>query len=367
MLTTAMAMMSIIVLTWTVPMTTIRVTVNNGLSNAIPDEIQGLDVLDTFYLGFVLLTGTLPLDALANTMIAKQPDRFADQLGTDHYLQFLQVENTTLTGTLSSTIGNFPSLIMVWLFGNLFSGTIPSTIGLMASLDIFMCTHTFSGTIPPEIYNVSSLGLFIVQFGELTGTIPEPPTTFPSLQYLRLGDNLLSGNLPNQMDKFPSLVSLDVFDNLMSGEIPSSVGDLENLRNLNLFDNMFTGKLMEDSSFLYNLTAIETLGLGENFLSGTISTAIGLLTKLTLFTCSHQSSPSATTDDQERQLTGTIPTEIGQLTSLQIIQISGNQLTGSIPTEIASIGERLNVLDVSRNELSGTFPTELGLLSAIGM
>ena len=89
-------------------------TVNNGLTKTIPDEIQGLDVLIWFHMSFQYLTGTLPLDALANTMIAKKPHLFADQLGTDHYLKSIEMENTTLSGTLSSTIGNLPSLKFIF-------------------------------------------------------------------------------------------------------------------------------------------------------------------------------------------------------------------------------------------------------------
>ena len=101
-------------------------------------------------MGYMYLTGTLPLDALANTMIAKKPDLFADQLGTEHYLEILDLENTTLSSPLSSTIGNLPSLSTISLKGNVFSGTIPSTIGLLTSLkSVFFLGAFINGTIPP--------------------------------------------------------------------------------------------------------------------------------------------------------------------------------------------------------------------------
>jgi len=163
------------------------VTVNNALSKTIPDEIQGLDVLTWFYMGFVYLTGTLPLDALANTMIAKKPHLFADQLGTDHYLQTILLENTTLSGTLSSTIGNFTSLRSIWLYSNKFSGTIPSNIGLLTSLDNLDVSEAFIyGTIPPEIYSMSSLVTLVFDSCGLTGTIPQPNRIVLSLEKLQL-------------------------------------------------------------------------------------------------------------------------------------------------------------------------------------
>ena len=107
-------MMLILVLTRSVPSHCALVTVNNGVTKTIPDEVQGLDVLVSFHMSYHYLAGTLPLDALAKTIIATKPHLFADQLGTDHFLQRILLQSTNVTGTLSSTIANgLPTLLRV--------------------------------------------------------------------------------------------------------------------------------------------------------------------------------------------------------------------------------------------------------------
>jgi len=367
-MTSTMTMMSILVLTRSVPLRRVLLTVNNGLTKTIPDEIQGLDVLIWFHFTFQYLTGTLPLDALANTMIAKKPHLFADRLGTDHYLQSIELENTTLSGTLSSTIGNLSSLEILWLWQNKFSGTIPSTIGLLTSMRyLFFSESPFKGTIPPEIYNMSSLSTLILGACQLTGTIPEPTRSLPLLDTFGLYVNKLSGTIPKGLDKFPALVNLWLNNNSLTGEVPSSVGELVNLQYLVLYDNALSGKLLEQP-FLYNMTALLVLDVGVNFFSGTISPDIGLLRNLTAFDVRGRDPLTihSTADEQQaRQLIGTIPTELGQLSDLVWVDLSRNRLTGSIPTEIAQL--HLYHLGLNANELTGTFPTELALLTDIGM
>ena len=339
---------------------------NNALSKTLPDEIQGLDVLKAFSMSFQFLIGTLPLDALANTMIAKKPHLFADQLGTAHYLEILSLENTTVSGTLSRTIANLPSLREIGLSGNKFSGTIPSTVGLLTSLEYVDVSEAFNGTIPPEIYIISSLNTFACMPCDLTGTIPDPTRVVPLLESLLLTGNRLSGTLPKGMDKFPNLVNLDISDNFLTGEVPSSVGELVNLEYLSLEKNSLRGKLLEQP-FLYKTTALSDLLLGDNLFSGMISTEIGLWSNLWgLFVerGDRLKTPS-TAKEQAQRLMGTIPTELGLLPKLTQIALQGNRLTGSIPTEIAQLP--LFLLLLNHNELTGTFPTELALLTDIGM
>ena len=309
----------------------------------------------------------MPLDALANTLIVKQPDAFAQQLGRKHFLSRLQVELTNLTGTLSSALGSLSSLREFNVIFNSFTGTIPSTVGRLTSMEKFLIDEVLSGTMPPQIYKMSALRYLDLSYNELTGTIPEPDVTLPSLETFILSGNMLTGALPKRMDKFPNLLFFSVYKNSLTGVLPSSIGELSNLAFLDASNNHFTGKPMEQP-FLYNLTALEMLGIDDNFISGTISTGIGLLTGLIALSVSRlDNQTGSTAGDHEGRLTGTIPTEIGRLTLMDAMLLRGNLLTGSIPTEIGNLGDSLRFLDFSDNELSGTFPTELGMLSKVGM
>jgi Leucine-rich repeat (LRR) protein len=116
---------------------------------------------------------------------------------------------------------------------------------------------------------------------------------------------------------------------------------------------------------------LEYLGLGHNEISGTLSTRVGMLQKLTHL------------DITQTQLTGTVPSEIGNCLSLRTLAIQLNPLLqGTIPTQLgllssleglwwrntevagkipSELGELFNlqVLELSGNTLTGTIPIEL--------
>lgn len=80
----------------------------------------------------------------------------------------------------------------------------------------------------------------------------------------------------------------------------------------------------------------------ENFL-GSISTHIGQLTAL------------QTLHMQSNLLTGPVPSQIGRLTALNELRLQANQLTGTLPTEIALL-TRLARFLVTKNALFGPIP-----------
>ncbi|KAL7490391.1 hypothetical protein ACHAWT_000019, partial [Skeletonema menzelii] len=94
---------------------------------------------------------------------------------------------------------------------------------------------------------------------------------------------------------------------------------------------------------------VTSLDLGNNNLSGSIPTEIGLLKSLEyLYLYTHQ-------------LTGTIPSEIGLMENLTVLDLYNNQLNGTIPSEIGLM-ENLEKLDLAVNDLTGTIPSEIGLM-----
>ena len=117
---------------------------------------------------------------------------------------------------------------------------------------------------------------------------------------------------------------------------------------------------------LWDLTDLEMLSLVRNRnLSGSISSKIGNMTKLTRFFIAGS-------------LTGTIPEEIGNLTRLTHLTINSNHgITGSVPTsfrnlvnlkdlflgrnqltQLPDLGTLVNIeqLDISENQFSGSLP-----------
>lgn len=77
-----------------------------------------------------------------------------------------------------------------------------------------------------------------------------------------------------------------------------------NLTQLRLFTNQFNGDIPED---LYSATGLQVLRLDENYLGGTISSAIGNLVALEDLRLNDQLDPG---------FSGSIPVEIGKLNKL---------------------------------------------------
>lgn len=82
---------------------------------------------------------------------------------------------------------------------------------------------------------------------------------------------------------------------------------------------------------------------GNAFMTGSIPTTIGLLTKLTelrLFITGH---------------TGTIPTEIGLNTRLEQLVFGSNKLSGTVPSTIGNLSA-LKLLNIEFTDVVGSLP-----------
>ena len=81
---------------------------------------------------------------------------------------------------------------------------------------------------------------------------------------------------------------------------------------------------------LGSLTALVTLNLGHNELSGSIPAELGVLTALDTLDLGHNG------------LSGSIPTELGFLTALDFLHFKTNQLRGVVPLQVVQRGGALN-------------------------
>jgi uncharacterized repeat protein (TIGR01451 family) len=158
----------------------------------------------------------------------------------------------------------------------------------------------------------------------------------------------LTGNLPD-LSPLTALQSVNLSINQLTGTIPTELGNLVNLTELNLGGNQLTGTIPTE---LGNLVALTQLKLSNNQLTGSIPTVLGNLVNLTALGLDNN------------QLTGSIPTELGNLVALTQLDLSNNQLTGSIPTVLGN-PVNLTALNLSANQLTGSIPTELGNLVAL--
>mmetsp|Transcript_13568 Transcript_13568/g.38164 ORF Transcript_13568/g.38164 Transcript_13568/m.38164 type:complete len:1360 (-) Transcript_13568:377-4456(-) len=300
----------------------------------------------------------------------------AIECNNDDTLSSLKLSSSSLSGTVSTSIGLLTSLTTILLDGNSLTGKIPSEIGLLSSLETLrLGENTLSDQIPTEIGLLSSLQETILGYNLFTGTIPSEigkltaskvfklnyaphvvgtiPTEIcmlKSLEELRLDSNDLRGHLLTEIGTLTRLQELKLNENNLTGEVPSELGLLSSLKFLNLARNQLKGRIPTEIGMLHSI--LQDLNLEKNSMTGDIPTEIGLLSLLELLHIG------------ENLLTGTIPTEIGKLTNSKLLALSQTQVTGKIPTEIGMM-KSLQELLLGRNNLKGKLPTEMGLLTRL--
>ena len=120
---------------------------------------------------------------------------------------------SSLSGSLSSSIGTLTSLTSIYLPFNSIGGTLPTTIGLLSSLSLFDFGYNkLSGTIPTVIGLMTSLTALYIQQNKLTGSIPTAIGYLTSLSYLMMDTNTyLTGTVPTQSCLLSKLVSFTVY------------------------------------------------------------------------------------------------------------------------------------------------------------
>nr|GMC53327.1 probable LRR receptor-like serine/threonine-protein kinase At1g56140 isoform X1 [Ipomoea batatas] len=94
---------------------------------------------------------------------------------------------------------------------------------------------------------------------------------------------------------------------------------------------------------LWNLTSINDLNLGQNYLNGTLSRSIGNLRRLQYLTVG------------KNALSGVLPKELGLLTDLRSFSISTNNFSGSLPSELGNL-KKLTQLYIDSSGVSGPIP-----------
>ncbi|KAL2349050.1 hypothetical protein Fmac_003050 [Flemingia macrophylla] len=121
-------------------------------------------------------------------MVTCSSDRFVISLG---------IPSQSLSGTLSSSIGNLTNLQTVLLQDNNITGPIPSEIGRLQKLQTLDLSDN----------------LFI-------GQLPDSLSHMKGLHYLRLNNNSLTGPIPSSLANMTQLAFLDISYNNLSGPVP---------------------------------------------------------------------------------------------------------------------------------------------------
>lgn len=115
----------------------------------------------------------------------------------DGYVSALGLPSQSLSGSLSTSIGNLSYLQSVLLQNNAISGSIPATIGKLEKLvTLDLSNNTFSGEIPASLGDLKNLNYLRLNNNSLTGACPDSLSKIGGLTLVDLSYNNLSGSLP---------------------------------------------------------------------------------------------------------------------------------------------------------------------------
>ncbi len=320
------------------------IATNNELSGTIPSTLGQLTTLHGLFLAENKFTGVLPesfstltslkyLHLYRNQLTGSIPSSWASIDGdgmvaiTDfklfennlhghlpqnirHWsqLEYFQVKSNDFSGSpdvFSSE--KMSQLKVIDISDNHFSGSLPSEIFLLESLEIFATAENcFSGSIPDEICNTddsSQIQLHTLILSDLTsgngcrnyyfgtdnghghttsklnafsaasamsGTIPECVYTKENLKYLYVSGNGFKGKLPSNLSK--KLTELDLGDNRLTGTISTTLAKSNIIEKLYLESNRISGTLdgYLNQDNLTHMNSNYEVRLKNNYLSGTI-------------------------------------------------------------------------------------------------
>ena len=208
--------------------------------------------------------------------------------------------------------------------------------------------NNLEGSLPAEIGQLSSLIWIDLASNKLSGTLPAEMGRLSKLAVLNVHANQLSGSIPPELGRIELLSTLRLSHNQFSGRIPSELGQLRILRNLYIGFNRITGTLPQE---LGKLIELDVLSLAGNAITGAIPPELARAKNVRLLFL------------DRNQLTGNIPPEIGHMNSLETLRLHNNKLSGPIPSEFGNLLD-LRSLDVSVNpSLTGPLPRTLTNLS----
>ncbi|KAL7246662.1 hypothetical protein ACSBR2_001712 [Camellia fascicularis] len=221
------------------------------------------------------------------------------------------------------------------------SGVISPSISVLQSLtSLVLPINLISGILPSELNNCRNLKVLNLTLNKMNGSLPDL-SSLANLEILDLSGNNFSGGFPTWVANLTRLVWLGVGDNnYEEGEIPENLENLKNLTYLYLRDSHLRGPIPES---VFELTALKTLDIAINKISGNFSKSISKLqnlNKIELF---------------QNNLMGELPRELANLTLLQEIDISKNQMYGKLPLEIGNL-KNLTVFELNENNFSGELP-----------
>jgi hypothetical protein len=323
---------------------------HNQLSSSLPSSISGLSLLSRFDLNNNFMNGTLPVEMWNLTQITE-----------------LHLSDNFFTGTISSLISQLTRLRRFVLSYNYFFGAFPDSFPV-SELDYFnIASNYFSQTIPANFQNAHFLEDLYLYSNGFSGDF-HLGNHIPTLANIQLNDNFFVGNL-TYLQNYNEMAFLFLNDNTFTGSLPFSYWRV--LLVYEASNNYFTGSF---PSLYSNLSFLEEINIGNNFLTGSLitsTTLFGIL--LTGFNISYNLFTGAIPvigSNNKRILdyyTGNVSLSVINATdqvdvALQTFMVNNNFFSGPLP-DVVCLFSQLSLISFSNNQLTGPIPFNYSLLN----
>ncbi|KAJ6715601.1 LEUCINE-RICH REPEAT RECEPTOR-LIKE PROTEIN KINASE-RELATED [Salix viminalis] len=235
---------------------------NTGLEGSLPPSIVNLKKLRILKLVGCGFTGPIP-----------------ESIGSLELLESLDLGLNAFTGKIPPSIGNLSKLIVLDLFNNLLEGSIPVSSGTTPGLDMLVKAqhfhlgrNRFSGTIPNELFRSDMILIHVLLHdNNLTGSIPSTLGLVQSLEAVRFEGNSLTGPVPSNLNNLTNVTTLILSNNKLTGPVPNLTG-MAYLNYLDLSNNSFDASDLPSS--FSNLQALTTLMMENTGLEGLVPPAL---------------------------------------------------------------------------------------------
>jgi hypothetical protein len=143
-------------------------------------------------------------------------------------MYYLELDNNNLDGSIPSSIGNLYLLSAIHVGNNTLEGKIPTELAQCKNLkDMRFQINNLTGDIG-SVINARPQSLTGLDLTDnlFSGTIPPSIGTFTNLDFLDFGDNSLNGTIPTEIGLLSKLEVLDLYSNRFTGTVPSSLASL---------------------------------------------------------------------------------------------------------------------------------------------
>ncbi|XP_059652130.1 leucine-rich repeat receptor protein kinase HPCA1-like isoform X2 [Cornus florida] len=237
---------------------TLDLSYNKGLTGSLPSSIGNLKKLSNLILVGCSFTGLIPAS-----------------IGSLQQLVFLSLNSNSFSGPIPPSIGNLSNLYWLDLADNKLSGTIPVSDGITPGLDMLFHTKHFhfgnnqlSGEIPPQLFSSNMVLIhLLLDSNQLTGSIPSSLGLVQTLEVVFLSNNKLTGPLPN-LTGMDYLSYVDMSNNLFdASSLPPWVSSFPSLTTLKMERTRLQGQIPVE---LFSLSGLQTVVLRNNQLNGTL-------------------------------------------------------------------------------------------------